>query len=179
MPVKLPPAFRFSQSSLQDYADCARRFQLRSLMQQEWPAPAAEPLSKAEQADSLGKRFHQLVERYWLGLPVDREKLDPTLAQWWDAFITHPIPDLPAGKCRPEVSTSAIVHGQRLTATFDLLAYNPDGNAVIVDWKTTHRRSAREWLDKRLQTLVYPLLLVESSKRLIGYQLKPEQVQLI
>jgi hypothetical protein len=50
---------------------------------------------------------------------------------------------------------------------------------VIVDWKTTRRRSSRVWLDKRLQTILYPLLLAESSKRLIGYQLKPEQVRLI
>jgi hypothetical protein len=179
MLVKLPPAFNFSQSSLQDCTDCARRFQLRYLMQQEWPAPVAEPLSDAEQAEVLGKRFHQLIERHWLGLPVDRAKLEPTLASWWDAFINHPVPNLPQDKCRPEVTTSAVVHGQRLTATFDLLAYNAGGEAIIVDWKTTQHRSSREWLDKRLQTIVYPLLLIESAKRLIGYDLKPEQVRFI
>jgi hypothetical protein len=179
MPVKLAPAFQFSQSSLQDYTDCARRFQLRYLMQQEWPAPIAEPLSDAEQADILGKRFHQLVERYWLGLPIKREELEPTLIQWWDAFLAHPVPELPRDNCKPEVRTSAVINGHRVTATFDLLAYNTDGDVVIVDWKTTQHRSSREWLDKRLQTIVYPVLLVESSERLLGYAVKPEQVRLI
>lgn len=176
MSPKLPPAFQFSQSSLQDFTDCARRFQLRYLMEQDWPAPIAEPLNDAEDADILGRRFHKLVERHYLGLP---DKIDPALAMWWEAFTTHPIEGLPTGVQRPECSTSAIIHGQRMVATFDLLAYNPDGDAVIVDWKTTKRRSSRAWLDQRLQTIIYPLLLVNSSERLIGYKLKPEQVKLI
>ncbi|MEP7288407.1 MAG: PD-(D/E)XK nuclease family protein [Chloroflexota bacterium] len=177
--LSLPPAFQVSQSSLQDYAICARRFQLRYLMEQEWPTPAAEPLGDAEQADMLGKRFHRLVERYWLDLPIERDKIDATLRPWWDAFLQHPIPDLPAGIRRAEVRTSAVVHGQRMVATFDLLAYNATGDVMIVDWKTTKRRSSRAWLDRRLQTVIYPLLLIESAPRLIGRVLKPEQVRLV
>src|ERR1041385_747203 len=114
MTLKLPPAFQFSQSSLQDFSDCARRFQLRYLMEQEWPAPIAEPLNDAEQADILGKRFHKLVERHYLGLPTERDKIDPALARWWDAFTNHPVDILPAATRRPEVTTSALIHGQRL-----------------------------------------------------------------
>ncbi len=33
-----PNSFTFSQSSLQDYMDCARRFQLRYIDQLNWPA---------------------------------------------------------------------------------------------------------------------------------------------
>jgi predicted RecB family nuclease len=179
MILKLPPAFQFSQSSLQDYNDCARRFQLRYLMAQEWPAPIAEPLNDAEQADILGKRFHKLVERYYLGLSIERDKIEPALVGWWDAFVSYTIEGLPTATRRPEVSTSALIYGQRVFATFDLLAYDLNGDAVIVDWKTTKRRSSRVWLDKRLQTIIYPLLLIESSEKLIGYKLKPEQVKLI
>jgi hypothetical protein len=178
-PVTLPPAFQFSQSSLQDYSDCARRFQLRYLMQQQWPAPPAEPLHDAERADILGKRFHLLVERYWRGLPVDRNNLDAALMPWWDAFIQTPPPNLPGEIRKPEIRTSALVHGQRLVATFDLLAYGPQGQVTIVDWKTSQHRPTRSWLDHRLQTIVYPLLLVDSAPRLLGYTIKPEQVRLI
>ncbi len=178
-PIDWRKRLSYDQSKLQDFSDCARRFQLRYLMEQEWPAPIAEPLNDAEQADILGKRFHKLVERHLLGLSIEREKIDPALAGWWDAFTSHPIVSLPTGARRPEVSTSALIHGQRFVATFDLLAYDTGGEAVIVDWKTTKRRSARSWLDSRLQTIIYPLLLVESSQRLIGYKLKPEQVKLI
>src|SRR5258705_12892901 len=152
MPVQLPPAFQFSQSSLQDFKDCSRRFQLRYLMEQEWPTPVAEPLNDAEQADLLGRRFHRLIERYYLGVRVDREKIELALQPWWDAFLQHPIPNLLDGVRKPEVHTSSLVHGRRMVAAFDLLAYNPGGEAVIVDWKTTRRRSSRDWLDRRLQT---------------------------
>src|SRR5437868_5210172 len=179
MSVKLPPAFQLSQSSLQDFVDCARRFQLRYLMEQDWPAPPAEPLADAERAEILGKQFHLLVQRHWLGLPIDSVHVAPALLPWWDAFLQRPIPNLPTGKRLPEISTSAVVHGQHIVATFDLLAYDPGGEGVIVDWKTTKRRSSRAWLERRLQTIIYPLLLVESSQSLLGYRIKPEQIKLI
>src|SRR5258708_14759172 len=173
----LPPAFQLSQSSLQDFADCARRFQLRYLMEQDWPAPIAEPIGDAERADILGKQFHLLMERHFLGLPT--EKIAPNMLSWWEAFLQTPVPNLPAGQRKPEISTSAVIQGQRMVAAFDLLAYDPGGEAIIVDWKTTRRRSSRAWLDRRLQTIIYPLLLVESSQSLIGYRIKPEQIKLI
>jgi CRISPR/Cas system-associated exonuclease Cas4 (RecB family) len=173
------PAFQLSQSSLQDFVDCPRRFQLRHIMEQDWPAPPAEPLQDAERADRLGKQFHLVLERHWLDLPVQRDQIEPPLLPWWDAFVQHPPQDLPGTVRRPEIYTSAVVHGQRMVATFDLLAYEPGGSAVIVDWKTSRRKPPRTWLDRRMQTLIYPLLLVESSPRLLGYALKPEQVRLI
>lgn len=175
--ISLPPAFQFSQSSLQDYVDCPRRFQLRYLLSCEWPAPVAEPIGDFEQADLLGRRFHKLIERHWLDIPVEREQLEPRLLVWWDAFVHQP-PALPEGERLPEIETSAAVNGQRVVAKFDLLAYRPDGEAVIVDWKTSQRRPTRAWLDRRVQTLIYPFLLVESSPRLLGYQLSPENVRL-
>ncbi len=148
-------------------------------MQQEWPAPPAEPLHDAERADILGKRFHLLVERYWLGLPIDHNALEPALIPWWDAFMQSPPPTLPGTVRKPEIQTSAIVHGQRLVATFDLLAYDPQGPVTIVDWKTARHRPTRSRVDRRLQTIIYPLLLVESAPRLLGFAVKPEQVRLV
>src|SRR5258707_2156412 len=97
----------YDQSKLQDYADCARRFQLRYLMAQAWPAPLAEPLGDAERADLLGQRFHRLVERYYLDVPIELAKIDPALRGWWDAFMANPVPNLPTGKHLPEITVSA------------------------------------------------------------------------
>jgi CRISPR/Cas system-associated exonuclease Cas4 (RecB family) len=169
----------YDQSKLQDFTDCPRRFQLRHVMQQRWPAPPAEPLQDAERADRLGRLFHLIMERHWLGLPVNRDHLEPALQPWWDAFMAHPPRDLPGDIRRPEVHTSALLHDQRVVGMFDLLAYEPGGKAVIVDWKTTQRQPNREWLDRRMQTVIYPLLLVESSVRLLDYQIAPEDVRLI
>jgi CRISPR/Cas system-associated exonuclease Cas4 (RecB family) len=169
----------FSQSSLQDFADCPRRFQLRYLMEQPWPAPPAEPLHDVERADRLGKQFHLILERQWLGVPINRDHIEAAVLPWWDAFVAHPPADLPDKERRPEVYTSATVHGQRLIAKYDLLAYEPDGKAVIVDWKTSKQRPTRAWLDRRMQTIIYPLLLVESAPLLLGYTLAPENIRLV
>src|SRR5258708_36807845 len=112
-------------------------------MAQAWPAPLAEPVGDAERADLLGQRFHRLVERYYLGVPIEPAKIDPTLRGWWEAFTANPVPNLPVGKRLPEITVSAPFHGQRMTATFDLLAYEPGGDAGIAARKTNRRRSAR------------------------------------
>ena len=51
---------------------------------------------------------------------------------------------------------------------------------MIVDWKTTARRSTRAALEKRLQTLVYRFVLVEAGEGLNeGEPVAPSQVELI
>lgn len=174
-----PPLLSFDQSKLQDWADCARRFQLRYILDQAWPAPVANPLTDLERADTLGKRFHLLIQRHYLGLPA--AAIDPVLAEWWSAFLQDAPADLGPLR-RPEVTTTAQLHGQRMRATFDLLAYTPNDptrGVTIVDWKTNHKRPTRDRLDRRWQTMVYPLLLVESAERLLGFALAPEQVRLM
>lgn len=166
---------RYDQTKLQDFVDCPRRFQLRHLLEQDWPAPAAEPLVDAERAADLGRRFHLLMERHWRGLPI--RQVDPALEPWWQAFQRSAL-ELPGTLRRPEFNVAAMIEGQRMTATFDLLAFEPGGDAVIVDWKTT-RRTPRYVLDRRLQTIIYPLILVESAPRCLGYPIAPEQVTLI
>lgn len=166
---------RYDQTKLQDFVECARRFQLRHLLDQDWPAPAAEPLVEAERAADLGRRFHLLMERHWRGLPI--QSVDPALAGWWEAF-QNSTPKLPGAVRRPEYTVAAMIEGQRMTATFDLLAFEPGGEAVIVDWKTA-RHTPRYILDRRLQTIIYPLLLVESAPRSLGWAIAPEQVTLV
>ena len=69
--MSLPPNFQFSQASLGDYVDCARRFQLRYLLEQDWPAVESEPLLERERLADLGRRFHKLIQQHIEGLPVD------------------------------------------------------------------------------------------------------------
>ena len=74
-PGKLPPVFQFSQQSLQDYVDCARRFQLKYVLGQRWPAIEQEPVEEREDFLERGSQFHLLVQRHLMGIPV--EKLTP------------------------------------------------------------------------------------------------------
>lgn len=175
----LPPTFQFSQQSLQDYVDCPRRFQLRYVLGQQWPAVEAEPITEHERFIEQGAEFHLLVQRHLLGIPAEKlTPRDPLLARWWDAYLHYPPPNLPATQRLPEILLSASLDTQRLMARFDLLAIEPGVRVVIIDWKTTRRRTARRMLAERLQTKVYPFVLVEAGAYLFGGKIEPEQVSL-
>jgi hypothetical protein len=87
--MTLPSPFTFSQSSLQDYFDCPRRFQLRYTDQLRWPAVEAEPALENERRQQQGQFFHRLAQQFLLSLPADRlSRLasSPDLARWWENF---------------------------------------------------------------------------------------------
>jgi hypothetical protein len=69
--MSLPTNFHFSQASLADYVACPRRFQLRYLPEQAWPAIASGPLLERERLAELGRRFHRLMRQHVEGLPPD------------------------------------------------------------------------------------------------------------
>ncbi|HLV44107.1 MAG TPA: PD-(D/E)XK nuclease family protein [Aggregatilineales bacterium] len=176
----LPARFQFSQHSLQDYDDCARRFQLGYVLRTRWPAVPSEPAAEYERLSEQGRQFHLLVQRHISGIP--EEKLRPPagpLADWWDAYLHVPPPGLPSEMRRAEVQLSTPLGAHRLVAKFDLLALARGERAVIVDWKTALRRPRREVLARRLQTRVYPFVLVEAGRHLFGGVIEPEQVELI
>lgn len=176
----LPPIFQFSQNTLQDYVDCARRFQLKHVLGQQWPAVESEPIEEREHFIEQGSQFHLLVQRHLLGLSEEQLRPeDPLLRRWWEAYLHQPPPDLPSGLRLPEMQISAPVGGERLLARFDLLAMDPGQRAVIADWKTARHRPDRRRLAARLQTRVYPFVLVEAGTSLFGGPIRPEQVTLV
>lgn len=179
-PGNLPPVFQFSQQSLQDYVDCARRFQLKYVLGQRWPAVEQEPVEEREDFLERGSQFHLLVQRHLMGIPV--EKLTPQdeqLKRWWDAYLDYPLPDLPTTHRYPEMMLSTPLGDQRLLAKFDLLAIDPGERMVIVDWKTSQKRPDRQRLARRLQTRVYPFVAVEAGQQLFGGAIEPDQISLI
>jgi hypothetical protein len=178
----LAEGFQFSQASLQDYADCPRRFELRHVQHVAWPAVEAEPALEHERYLQQGAAFHRLVHQHLLGIPADKLSAslrDPTLRGWWRDYLERGPTGLPATRY-PELALSAPLSDYRLVAKFDLIAAEPGQRAVIVDWKTSRRRPSREWLAGRLQTRVYPYLLVRAGQYLNGGQpLQPEQVEML
>ncbi|GAB4474743.1 MAG: hypothetical protein Kow00124_15040 [Anaerolineae bacterium] len=176
----LPTVFQFSQQSLQDYVECERRFQLRYVMGQRWPAVVSEPVEEYERLMTLGAQFHLLVQRHLLGIPAELlTPADPNLARWWRAYLEAPPPDLPQQVKQPEVLLSTPVGRHRVLAKYDLLAIDPGQRIVIVDWKTTHHRPSRQRLEERLQSRMYPFVLVEAGEHLFGGAIAPEQVTMI
>jgi CRISPR/Cas system-associated exonuclease Cas4 (RecB family) len=178
----LPLIFQFTQSNLQDYLDCPRRFELRHILRQEWPALQTEPELEQEKYMRRGYLFHQLVHQRLVGLPAEQlsDQIDDVdLGRWWENFLKQsPLDDLPPYHLA-EFSLSAPFSSFRLLAKYDLLAVDPGKRAAILDWKTSLHRPARHTLQDRMQTRLYPFLLVEAGARLNGGNpVSPEQVQM-
>jgi hypothetical protein len=190
-PSSLPPNFRFSQSSLQALVDCLRMFQLRYIQRVAWPAPLAEPVDDYEDMQIQGQAFHHLVHQSLLGIPAEyltrSAESNARLAGWWRNFLEK-APDLQDFKIYPEISISTPFGNHRLVAKFDLLAIHPatsdhtppsQTKAVIYDWKTSHNRPKRVWQASKLQSRVYPYVLVKASEAILGFPLQPEQVEMV
>ena len=180
--MTLPQRFVFSQSSLQAYVDCPRRFQLRYVLRVQWPVVREGSSLAWEHRARLGAAFHRLVQQHLLGIDPGKLKAaaaEAGVAEWWDAYVSYPPRDIPAVR-RVELSLSVPLGEHVLAARYDLVATEPGRRAVIVDWKTTEWRPERTELLARMQTLVYRYVLVEAGTELnSGQCLAPEQVELV
>lgn len=177
--------FEFSQSSLQDFVDCPRRFQLRYLEHVAWPAIQAEPARENERHIQRGQRFHRMVQQYLLGVPEPRltrlAQADPDehVLVWWENFLEC-IPPRLVGQRSVEAGLRAPLGAFRLVAQYDLVLVTGPGCATIFDWKTSLHKPARAWLARRLQSRVYPYLLVRAGAALNGGQpFAPDAIEMI
>ncbi|MBN1135129.1 MAG: PD-(D/E)XK nuclease family protein [Anaerolineae bacterium] len=181
--MALPDTFRFSQGNLQDYVDCQRRFQLRYVLMQPWPALITEPALEAERHMQRGADLHHLAHQHALELDAGRLEAtihDEVLARWWRTYLAHPPPDLPETVRRAEMVLAAPLAGYRLVAKYDLLAVEPGARLVVVDWKAVLNRPSRATLASRLQTRVYRYLAVKAGAAFNGGHVPhPEQVEMI
>jgi CRISPR/Cas system-associated exonuclease Cas4 (RecB family) len=174
--------FNFSQSSLQDYTDCPRRFRLRYINRLAYPAVETEPALENERRQQEGQLFHRLVQQHIIGLPADKLATlasTPNLRRWWDNYSAHFIP-INRYAQYTELTLSTPLGGQfRLLAKYDLIAIRPGSEALIYDWKTYTKRPRDERMAARWQTRVYQALLVQAGTYLNGGAfIAPEQVSM-
>jgi hypothetical protein len=173
-----------SQSSLQDYLDCAQRFKLRYLDRLSYPAIETEPTLDNEKHQQEGEYFHRLLQQHLIGIPAEqitRFANTPNLQRWWENFQNAK--DLAGIKTLamvyPEATLSAPLGKHRLLAKYDLITVE-NGKATIYDWKTYRKRPRNEWLVARMQTRVYRALLVRAGAHLNnGKPFEPEQIEMI
>src|SRR5215207_6754699 len=173
-----------SQSSLQDYLDCAQRFKLRYLDRLAYPAIETEPTLENEKHQQEGEYFHRLIQQHLIGIPAEQISKfanTPNLQRWWENFQnTRELKDLRnLSGLYPESTLSAPLGKHRLLAKYDLIAVQ-DRKAVIYDWKTYRKRPRNEWLNARMQTRVYRALLVKAGAHLNqGKPFEPEQIEMV
>jgi hypothetical protein len=188
--MTLPEGFLFSQSNLQDYVDCRRRFQLRHILQQPWPAVEAEPYLENERLIEQGAKFHKIVHQHLIG--VSEAQISQSIAGdgvmhlWWSNYL-HSINDgilgfiYEKGNLRFEEITMSIPVGDfRLVAKYDLLIIQPGNKLVILDWKTSQNHPKRRWLADRMQTHIYPYVLTIAATGFVGGNPPdPSQIEMI
>jgi CRISPR/Cas system-associated exonuclease Cas4 (RecB family) len=180
----MPELTALSQSSLQDYNDCQRRFELRYLQQLAYPAIETEPALENEKHQQEGEYFHRLAQQHLIGIPAEQiGKLANTenLQRWWANFLPFSQTGL-AGLSHPqtELTLSAPLGKFRLLAKYDLVGLGADGKVYIYDWKTYRKRPKNDWLITRWQTRVYRALMVKAGMYLNnGVPFEPEQIEMI
>ena len=186
--MPLPKDFQFSQSSLQDFVECRRRFYLRYILKLRWPAVKTEPVVQSERLMLQGSAFHHYIHQYLLGVSTQQiltiMSTEEGIGSWWQNFLTH-AQNLPGvgGKTIlrfPEHTLAGVLMESRLVAKYDLISIMEDGNVIIYDWKTSQKKPKRSWLTARIQTVLYPYLLVIAGQHLAqpaGFQ--PHQVNLV
>ncbi|MEO6725700.1 MAG: PD-(D/E)XK nuclease family protein [Blastocatellia bacterium] len=179
--MNLPEDFVFSQSGLQDYEDCARRFELRYLLDVRWPALQTEQALQYEAGQQKGQEFHHLIHQHTLGVPaaaIEATIGDEQLRAWWDNYLRWQTEHLPEQRYS-ELTLTAPLAETLVMAQYDIVARIPDGGFVIVDWKTG-RRQKRELLANRMQTVVYPFVLSQAGDWLNnGQPIPPDCIRLI
>lgn len=180
--MPLPIDFHFTQNNLQDYLDCPRRFELRHILHQPWPAVQSEPAREVEKHIERGSRFHHMIQQQKSGVSVERitgQIEDPQLQIWWQNYLEHSPGNLPELQWA-EFSLSTPFLSFRLFAKYDLIAIDPQKSCVIVDWKTSHFKPKGERLSSHIQTRVYPLLLALAGRFLNDSRdIQPDQITMI
>ena len=180
--MSLPDDFTFSQSSLQDYVDCPRRFELRYMEGVRYPSLEAQPALEHEEHMRQGAHFHKMVQQYLAGVPAESLAKsvdgDETLSRWWETFTGWEWDSVPDNR-QSEITLETSIGDYRLIAKYDLLGIDPDGRALIIDWKTSRKIPRRSWLENRLQTKVYRYVLAQAGAHLYdGKPIPPEHISM-
>jgi hypothetical protein len=163
---------RLSQGQLNLLEACPRKFQHTYLEQLNTPA---DP--KHEERQTLGSRFHLLMQQREMGLPIESFlQADLQLETWMRAFAT----------AAPEIWTPATdnltfresehyrslqVGDYLLSVVYDLLIADSQ-QAQILDWKTYPQPPTKSKLAQNWQTRLYMYVLAETS------EYSPEQISM-
>ncbi len=155
---------QLSQSKINTWQQCQRKFQLRYVAGQGWPEPpfAAETTSVMEQ----GELFHSLAaQSYLLGdsFVFDPADLEEPVAEWWSRFSIEKPQPKKGQRVRVEATLTANVTAKiKLVGRLDLLMVG-DNRLEIFDWKTGRPRRESD-LRNDWQTRIYLALLYQSRQ---------------
>lgn len=176
-----------SQSAIDTFDRCARRYYLRYVRGLDWPAPLTSSELEFEQAMRRGEHFHLLIQQHALGMevtPMVEASGDVVLSDWWESYLQQALSLMPAQPqaSYTEVELAVALEGVTLVAKFDRVVVEASGTMHIFDWKTgvpgSQERLAQTW-----QSVVYQFAATERGAQLRQpadeVVMRPEEVHLI
>ncbi len=179
--MDLPENFYFSQNKLQDYIDCPRRFELKHLLKQEWPAIRSEPIREIEHHQRRGNQFHLFIQQYFNGLSpesIKKQTADPVLLNWWRSFELFS-KTIHFEKVYPELQISAQIGEIRFYGVIDLITTDKAGNIIIYDWKTNQKKPSRTTVNQKIQTRLYRMMTALNYARFFqDAPFSPEKIRM-
>ena len=164
--MPLNPDFQFSANNLQDFKDCPRRFELKYVLKQSWPAEISQPVLEVEKKIELGSQFHTIANQYMCGIPkesITAEIQNNEMKTRFTNFIGF-FSNLEKNDYFSEFRLIMPFQGYHLIAIFDVLCLTKDKKMMIIDWKTTTIPPKKEYFKEKIQTVLYPLLAYECRK---------------
>ena len=176
-----PLTLEFSQTSLQDFLDCPRRFELSVLQEMRWPAAHSAPLLKFEELTEIGSKFHHLCHQFFLGIDPDllsSSLINPEISELWDSFLPYgkSLQHLPGYY---EQILRIPFENHFLVAKFDLIVQQGDNDYLIIDWKTASKKPSKSILANRVQTFLYPYIFQGAGGELFGAEkISPTEITL-
>jgi len=154
---------RLSQGQLNLLEACPRKFQHTYLEQLNSPANPEH-----EERQTLGSRFHLLMQQREMGLPIDSIlQADPQLQRWMAGF-TDAAPEILMSATdnqtfrESEHYRTLQIQNYLLTVVYDLLIAD-NQQAQILDWKTYPKPLHKRKLESNWQTRLYMYVLAETS----------------
>lgn len=175
--------FVFSANSLQDFVDCQRRFELKYILHQNWPAVLSQPVQKLEEKMAQGSDFHRLARQLLEGLPLENLTVaarSPIVRDWLERFSSFITP-FRRNPYFAEYASFTTFEGFRVVAVFDFIARLDDGQFIVADWKTTESQPRRDIYKDRIQTLLYHLVAYDTAGAIfgIGDEISPSDISLL
>ena len=161
--MTIESGFRFSANNLQEYLNCPRRFELKYLLRQPYPAVVSQPVLEFEQKITEGKQFHLIVNQFFSGVPKDillKRNTTAPVNSWLTAFFPF-VEQFSHLNFLSEYSLLIPFEGFQLLARYDFLVQLENGSVLILDWKTGGRQPLLAYYEKRIQTILYPYLVDE------------------
>ena len=170
-----------SAMALGTYQICPLRFRYRYIDNLFW-SKAWGSTPDERRALERGQNFHLMARRHYEGVeparlpdPLEQAELDA-----WIDLLRSFLPRTMDREFHPELELRLNRPGMRLMAKFDLVVVDPDGRAIIFDWKTERRMPRKSYLLKSPQTLVYRYMLCAAGGSYSPKgRFKPEEVTMV